>query len=73
MQTTTSLSLTEREIQAAFRALIEYRRILELSAIRDSGIIRPEIDAVDTLSEKISLAFHCAPGVWSAPEIREAV
>jgi hypothetical protein len=73
MSITTSLSLTEREIQAAFRALIEYRRILELSAIRDSGIIRPEIDAVDSLSEKISLAFHYPPGVWTAPEIREAV
>jgi hypothetical protein len=73
MQNMTSLSLTESEVQAAFRALIEYRRILELSAIKDSGIIRPEIDAVDSLSEKISLAFHYAPGVWSAPEIREAV
>ena len=62
MDDTPTLSPTQREIQAAFRALIEYRRILKLSEIRDSVSVFEEIAAVDSLSEKISLAFHYPAG-----------
>lgn len=63
-----NLSLTESEAQAAFRALIEYRRILKFSEIKDARLIRPEIDAVDSLSEKISLAFHYPAGARNVIE-----
>ena len=64
--TNTTLSLSEREVQAAFRALIEYRRYLDLSAIRDAESVRTEIVAIDTLAEKISLAFHYPAGERNA-------
>ncbi len=68
MNDITALSLSGREVQAAFRALIEYRRILKLSEIKGSGLVRPEINAVDSLSEKISLAFHYPAGERNAIE-----
>jgi hypothetical protein len=52
-----TIHLTEAECQAAFRSLIEYRRILKLSEIRDSMLITSELNAVDAISEKLSLAF----------------
>jgi hypothetical protein len=68
MSTIAHLALTESEAQAAFRALIEYRRILKFSEIKDARIIRPEIDAVDSLSEKISLSFHYPAGARNVIE-----
>lgn len=65
---TTTLSLSEREVQAAFRSLIEYRRILVLSELRDSTPVFEEIAAVDSLSEKISLAFHYPAGANNVVE-----
>ena len=54
---TAALHLTEAECQATFRALIEYRRILKLSEIKDSMLVNSEISAVDSISEKLSLAY----------------
>lgn len=56
------LSLTEKETQAAFRSLLEYRRLLKFSELRDSGAVFGEIEAVDSLSHKISLAYHYPAG-----------
>lgn len=66
--TTTTLSLTDREVQAVFRGLIDYRRILKLSEIREASIVREEINAVDSVSEKISLAFHYPAGARNVLE-----
>jgi len=55
---TATLSLSESEVQCVFRALIEYRKSLDLSALRDSTYVFEEIAAADAVSEKISLNFH---------------
>ncbi len=50
------LPLTDREATTLFRSLLDYRRLLELSAIRDTVLVDAEIHIVDRLSERISLA-----------------
>ena len=57
MKEIATLHLTPEESQAVFRSLIEYRRLLKLSEIRDSMLITSELNAVDSVSEKLSLAF----------------
>ena len=52
------LDLTEKEIQALFRAAIDYRRLLEFSALKDSTLVGAEMSHIDSVSEKISLSFH---------------
>jgi hypothetical protein len=56
-----TIHLTDAESQGVFRALIEYRRLLKLSEIRDSMLITSELNAVDSVSEKLSLAFFYPP------------
>lgn len=56
-----NLPLSASEAQTVFRALIDYRRILEASAIRDSALVRPEIDRVDAISERLSLGYFLSP------------
>lgn len=56
------LHLTDRETQAVFRALVDYRRILEASDLRDSSVVWVEILAVDSVSEKISLLYFWPAG-----------
>lgn len=55
------LPLSPAEAQTVFRALIDYRRILQTSAIRDSALVRPEIDRVDVISERLSLGYFLSP------------
>lgn len=56
----TSLALTEEEAQAIFRALLEYRNALQFSRWSDNPAVEKEIQCVDALSERVSLAFYCA-------------
>lgn len=58
----TTIHLTDAEMMAVFRSLVDYRRALELSALRDSEIVGDEILAVDAVTEKIGLAFYFPVG-----------
>lgn len=50
-----ALPLSDREAQALFRSLIDYRKTLQLSALYDSSLVREELAIVDRVSERISL------------------
>lgn len=49
------LRLSDKEAQAVFRALLDYRKILTWSAIADTAVVQDEISFVDGVSERLSL------------------
>jgi hypothetical protein len=52
-----TLTLTPAESQALHRALCDYRKILEFSALRESTLVGAELTQVDNIEEKLSLQF----------------
>lgn len=65
-----TITLSSREAHAVFRALLEYRRLLSLSLLRErsEGLVQAEIARVDSVSEKISLADYFPQHVFGAHE-----
>ena len=53
--TTKPLHVSERDCLAIFRALLEYDRILQYSAISDSALVSAELHRVRDLQERINL------------------
>jgi len=52
--------IDERDCTSIFRALLEYDKILRLSAIRDSVLVSAELYRVRDLQERLSL-IHWYP------------
>ena len=57
---TYELPINEKDCVALFRALLEYDKILRLSAIRDSVLVSAELYRVRDLQERLSL-IHWYP------------
>lgn len=57
----TTLLLTAEESQTVFRALLEHRKALAFSRWSDNPAVEREIQCVDALSERLSLAFFYPP------------
>ena len=57
------LVFTDVEVQTIWRSLIEYKRILDLSAVRDADLVQPEQERVAHVLDVVSLSFFY-------PEIR---
>lgn len=57
----TTLTLTREESQTVFRALLEHRKALSWSRWADNPAVEQEIQCVDALSERLSLAFFYPP------------
>ncbi len=55
IETSVPLFLTERESQAVFRALVEYWKLLKYSELAGATVIIEEQQAVNAVSEKMSL------------------
>lgn len=53
-----NLALTDEECQVVFRALLEHRKALSFSRWSDSPAVEREIQCVDALSERLSLAHY---------------
>lgn len=58
---TTPFPLTREESQTVFRALLEHRKALSWSRWADNPAVEQEIQCVDALSERLSLAFFYPP------------
>jgi hypothetical protein len=55
-----ALTINEKDCTALFRSLLEYDKILRLSAIRDSVLVSAELYRVRDLQERLSL-IHWYP------------
>ena len=54
-ETTKPLHISERDALSLFRALLEYDKILQYSAIADSALVSAELQRVRELQERINL------------------